>query len=220
MEGAPSMVEQAYQALKQDIVQCRLRPGEVIVDARLAATYGMSKTPIRQAINLLDREGLIVVVPRKGTFVKSVDFTEVQDIYRLRALVEPEAAVLASRRATKEELDSLETLSAATVDPDADSSVRNAANRILHVRVAELARVPILLRTITALNEEIERFLNLRKELGRPYSAVNHGRLVDAIRGGDEAAIREVTTSGIERARMHMLESMLEGGAFEGARAS
>ncbi|GGC84053.1 GntR family transcriptional regulator [Tersicoccus solisilvae] len=220
MGREPSLVDQAYQALKRDILQCRLKPGEVIIDARLAEMYGMSKTPIRQAINVLDREGLVVVVPRRGTFVKIVDFTEVQDVYRLRALLEPEAAVLASRRATAEELDELDELSEATVSVEADSTSRNEANRILHVRIAEVARVPILVRTVTALNEEIERFLNLRKELGKPYTAVNHGRIVDAIRGGDEAEIRTVVSAGIERARVHMLEAMLEGSTSSAGRAS
>lgn len=218
MERELSMVDQAYHALKRDILQCRLPPGEVIVDARLAETYGMSKTPVRQAINVLAREGLVVVIPRRGTFVKTVDFTEVQDIYRLRALLEPEAAVLAARRATAEEFKELEELSEATVSADADSTGRNEANRILHVRIAEVARVPILLRTVTALNEEIERFLNLRKELGKPYTAVNHGRTIDAIRSGDEEEIRTVVSAGIERARVHMLETMLEGGTFSSGR--
>lgn len=209
-----SMADRAYEAIKRDIIQCILRPGEVIVDAWLADTYGMSKTPIRQAINLLERESLVVVVPRRGTFVKNVDFTETQDTYRLRALLEPEAAVLASKRASSEELDELETLSQATVHSGSDSTARNAANRNLHVRIAELARVPILARTITALNEEIERFLNLRKELGKPYTAVNHGRLVEAIRRGDEAEIHDVVTTGIERARRHMVETMLDSGTF------
>ncbi|WP_129660478.1 GntR family transcriptional regulator [Rothia uropygialis] len=220
MERQMSMADRAYEAIKRDIIRCNLRPGAVIVDAWLAEKYDMSKTPIRQAINLLEREALVVVIPRRGTFVKSVDFTEAQDTYRLRALLEPEAAILASRRATTEELDDLETLSEATVSAGSDSTARNEANRIFHVRIAELARVPILLRTVTALNEEIERFLNLRKELGKPYTAVNHGRLIDAIRSGDESEIRDVVTAGIERARVHMLETMLDGGAFSATRPS
>ncbi|WP_129358350.1 MULTISPECIES: GntR family transcriptional regulator [Micrococcaceae] len=220
MERQMSMADRAYEAIKRDIIQCNLRPGAVIVDAWLAEKYDMSKTPIRQAINLLEREALVVVIPRRGTFVKSVDFTEAQDTYRLRALLEPEAAILASRRATTEELDDLETLSEATVSAGSDSTARNEANRIFHVRIAELARVPVLLRTVTALNEEIERFLNLRKELGKPYTAVNHGRLIDAIRSGDESEIRDVVTAGIERARVHMLETMLDGGAFSATRPS
>lgn len=220
MERQRSMADQAYEAIKRDIIQCTLRPGAVIVDAWLAEKYDMSKTPIRQAINLLERESLVTVVPRRGTFVKTVDFTEAQDTYRLRALLEPEAAVLASRRATAEELDDLQRLSDATVSAGSDNTARNEANRIFHVRIAELARVPVLLRTVTALNEEIERFLNLRRELGKPYTAVNHGRLIDAIRSGDETEIRDVVTAGIERARVHMLETMLEGGTFSASRPS
>lgn len=214
MDQRPSMADQAYAALKRDILRCRLRPGEVIIDGQLAAEYGMSKTPVRQAINLLANEGLVVVVPRRGTFVKSVEFTEVQDTYRLRSVIEPEAAVYAAKRATPEELDELAELSAATVSNELDGPARNEANRRLHVRIAELSRIPALPRMVNALNEEIERFLNLRAELGQPYTAKNHGQLVETIRRGDEAKIREVAAAGIERARVHMLEAMLASGTI------
>lgn len=206
-----SMMGRAYTALKQDILRCRLRPGAVISDGDLAASYGMSKTPVRQAINLLANEGLVVVVPRRGTFVKSIEFTEVQDVYRIRAVVEPEAAVYASRRAAPSDLDELDELSAATVDRELDGPERNEMNRRLHVRIAELSRIPSLARMVNALNEEIERFLNLQADIGRPYAPKNHGQLVRAIRGGDEVEIREVAAAGIEQARVKMVALMLEG---------
>ena len=211
MTPRESMTDKAYRRLKHDIIQCNLEPGSVIVDAHLAENYGMSTTPIRQAITLLERDGLTVVMPRKGTFVKTIDFSEVRDIYRMRALLEPEAAVLASQRASKDELEELMTLGAQHRDADADGTVTSSDNRNLHVRIAELSRVPILVGTINSLNENIERFLNYRRELGRPYHAVNHGNLVEAICNGDEAEIRAVATAGIERARTHMLQALLGG---------
>lgn len=206
MAAKASMADRAYCRLKRDIVEARLRPGSVLSDSDLAEQYEMSRTPIREAINNLRREGLVVVLPKRGTFVKSIDFAEIHDLYTLRTLVEPEAAVLASRRASGEELAELEELSAQSVDSDASASVRNARNSRLHVRVAELSDIPLLARTVQSIHEEIERCLNLRRELGRPYNAVNHGRLVDAIMTGDDEVIRKTALSGIERARDHMTD--------------
>ncbi|WP_326686229.1 MULTISPECIES: GntR family transcriptional regulator [unclassified Streptomyces] len=214
MSSGPSMAEQAYASLKRDIIRCHLRPGDVIVEAWLAERYGMSKTPVREAINALRREGLVVVVPRRGTFVKPTDLGDLQDTYRLRRLLEPEAAVLASQRAGAEDLDRLGALSAATVAANASRPDLNEANRLLHVAIAEVARVSLMIPMINTLHEEIERFLNLRGELGRPpYTSVNHGRLVETIRKGSEEEIRQVVLEGIERSRKYMLDTLLSGGS-------
>ncbi|QUH06279.1 GntR family transcriptional regulator [Saccharopolyspora erythraea] len=169
----------------------------------------MSRTPIREAMNALRREGLVVVIPRRGTFVKAVDIGELQDTYRMRALLEPEAAVLASQRATPAELDALAELSGSTVRTEDGSATMNEANRLFHVRIAELARIPVMAQAINALHEEIERFLNLQGALGHPYTATNHHRLVDIIRTESADEIRAVVRSGIEKARVHMIETLL-----------
>ncbi|MEU4896443.1 GntR family transcriptional regulator [Streptomyces sp. NPDC044780] len=212
LSSGSSMAERAYASLKRDIIRCHLRPGDVIVEAWLAQRYGMSKTPVREAINALRREGLVVVVPRRGTFVKPTDLGDLQDTYRLRRLLEPEAAVLAAQRADAEDLDRLDALSAATVAANASRPDRNEANRLLHVAIAEVARVSLMIPMINTLHEEIERFLNLRGELGQPpYTSVNHGRLVETIRSGSEEKIRQVALEGIERSRQYMLDTLLSG---------
>ncbi|MDN3060451.1 GntR family transcriptional regulator [Streptomyces sp. SRF1] len=216
MKPGLSMAEQAYASLKRDIIRCHLRPGDVIVEAWLAERYGMSKTPVREAINALRREGLVVVVPRRGTFVKPTDLGDLQDTYRLRRLLEPEAAVLAAQRAGAEDLERLDALSAATVAANASRPDLNEANRLLHVGIAEVARVSLMIPMINTLHEEIERFLNLRGELGRPsYTVVNHGRLVETIKSGSEEEIRQVALEGIERSRQYMLNTLLSGGTGE-----
>ncbi|MEU2686932.1 GntR family transcriptional regulator [Streptomyces hygroscopicus] len=216
MKPGLSMAEQAYASLKRDIIRCHLRPGDVIVEAWLAERYGMSKTPVREAINALRREGLVVVVPRRGTFVKPTDLGDLQDTYRLRRLLEPEAAVLAAQRAGAEDLERLDALSAATVAANASRPDLNEANRLLHVGIAEVARVSLMIPMINTLHEEIERFLNLRGELGRPsYTVVNHGRLVETIKSGSEEEIRQVALEGIERSRQYMLDTLLSGGTGE-----
>ncbi|NJC55264.1 GntR family transcriptional regulator [Brevibacterium marinum] len=200
-----SMADQAYAQLKRDIVKTTLRPGTMISDSAIAEEYEMSRTPVREAINSLRREGLVVVMPRRGTFVKPIDFSEIQDLYALRKMVEPEAAVLASERASSAELEDLAELSELSTDPSVEKHVLNERNGQLHVRIAELSGVPVLAKTVRSIHEEIERCLNLRKELGRPYKAVNHGRLVDAIESHDPGVIRDTALQGIERARSHMM---------------
>lgn len=200
-----SMADRAYARLKRDIVKTKLRPGAMISDSAIAEEYEVSRTPIREAINSLRREGLVIVMPRRGTFVKPIDFSEIQDLYALRKMVEPDAAVLASERASVEELRQLVDLSELSTDPSVEKHVLNERNGQLHTRIAELSGMPILVTTVQSIHEEIERCLNLRKELGSPYKAVNHGRLVDAIATHDAEHIRDTALQGIERARSHMM---------------
>lgn len=205
MAAKVAMADQAYTQLKREIVQAKLRPGAMLSDSELADQYGMSRTPVREAINTLRREGLVIVRPKRGTFVKPIDFSEIQDLYALRKMVEPEAAVLASERVSAGELEELVELSALSMDDTADKALLNERNAQLHVRIAEVAGIPLLTNAVRSIHEEIERCLNLRKEIGRPEKAVNHGRLVDAIAGRDAEVIRTTALSGIERARSHMM---------------
>ena len=92
--------------------------------------------------------------------MKPIDIQDVQDTYRLRLLLEPEAAVLASQCASAAELDRLDELSAATVAPDADQTDRNEANRPLHVAIVEAECVPLMTPMTNSLYHEVERFLN------------------------------------------------------------
>jgi DNA-binding GntR family transcriptional regulator len=210
LERGLSLAEQAYDSLKRDIIRCRLRPGEVIIEAHLAAEYGMSKTPVREAINLLRREGLVLVVPRKGTFVKPIDVRDVQDTYRLRQLLEPEAAVLASKRAGPDELRRLEDLCDATCTPDSDPADQNEANRLLHVAIAEAAGVPMMAKMINSLHEEVERFLNHEQTLRHAsHGSEFHKELLDAIRNGPEDHVRAIVVEGIQLSQRRMIEALL-----------
>lgn len=73
---------------------------------------------------------------------------------------------------------------------------------------------------MNALHEDIERFLNFRGAQGRPYTATNHGRIVDAIKDGSEDEIRRIVSAGIERARTQMLEGLLANDSGRAGQAS
>lgn len=130
------------------------------------------------------------------------------DTYRLRLLLEPEAAVLAAQRASADDFTRLEQLSAATTAEEADLTDINEANRLLHVGIAEAAQVPMMTPMIQSLHEEVERYFNLQDILsGSRYISVNHGRLVDTIKTGDEEHIRTTATEGIQRSRDYMMQA-------------
>ena len=65
-----SLTEQVYEALREDILRARRRPGQVVAEPELALHYGVSKTPVREALRLLAQDGCVIVLPRKGYLVR------------------------------------------------------------------------------------------------------------------------------------------------------
>ena len=89
---APSAVDLAYRAIKADILSNRLRPGDAVPVERYVKDLNLSRTPVREATLRLEREGLIDIRARLGTFVSYLDLRNIRDMYRVRRLLEGEAA--------------------------------------------------------------------------------------------------------------------------------
>lgn len=216
MQRKESLAERAHSALKQDIISCKLPPGEPINEGELAATYGMSKTPIREALNLLRNEGFVQILPRRGTLVKPIDIQDVQHTFLLRMLLEPEAAALAASRATGEQLKRITSLSKSQgrQDGGAHGQVeRLRRNRAFHVAIAEASGVPRIAAIIGSLHEEVERFYNSEsvraRAAGEPTEARHHD-LVHAIVTGDVEQARTEMSESIKVSRQHLIALLID----------
>jgi len=97
----------ALDALRSAILDGRLRPGDRLKEELLASMLGTSRTPIRRALAILQEEGLVEVLPRKGARVRSFDAEELNDIYQLRSVLEAHSAALATDNMTDEGLTEL-----------------------------------------------------------------------------------------------------------------
>ena len=107
-DGAESLADQAYFSIRELIVTLELAPGSVVSESGLMQRLNMGRTPIREAMRTLAHEHLIEVYPRRGAFVAGIDTRDLTALSELRALLEPEAAKLATERSTQ--ADRLETL--------------------------------------------------------------------------------------------------------------
>lgn len=102
--------ERAYQAIKNRIIKTELSPGEVIQEARLMKELGFGRTPIREALNRLKSDDLVVVKPRRGIFVSELTITDLSQIFEVRIKLEALAVRLACKRITPKQLKTLENL--------------------------------------------------------------------------------------------------------------
>lgn len=184
--------ERAYQAIRDDIMAGRYLPGQRLVEADIARRAGVSRTPVRQALRWLEREGVVRIEKRRGATMREFSAEQIADLYEMRAQLEAFACRLAARRAEEADREELRRLAdafdvAAREDRSADLAQVRAANAALHRRIAETARNPFL---VMALETTIENPLVLhafqrfsRDELGR--SALFHQLIIRSIVEGD-----------------------------------
>lgn len=189
-----SLKEQAYQEIKHKIVALELKPGEVINEAELKRELGLGRTPIREALQRLALEKLVVIVPRRGMFVTEIGLEDLQRLFEVRVELEGLAARLAARRGREEHWRRMEK-----VLSQLDKNVEDTDNEILITidgkchdimyEAADNAFLQDILSTMYALSLRLWYYSLGR--IGGMYGAVReHQRILEALqaRDGDRAA--------------------------------
>jgi DNA-binding GntR family transcriptional regulator len=146
--GPPaSKTEYALRRLREEIASGTIRPGEAIRQSDLAKRYGISPTPVREALRLLESEGSVTYSPHRGATVTHHDEQRMADLYALRARSESLAAELCAERRTDEQLAELVALQERLrqlADQSEAGHIEFASwNRELHLRIATIGSEPI-----------------------------------------------------------------------------
>ncbi len=102
-----SLVDELYFSLRDSIITWEICPDEILVETRLALEFGVSKTPVREALALLCQDNFVEVIPRIGYRVTAISVQDVHEVYDLRQILEAEAASLAAARASRAEVEAL-----------------------------------------------------------------------------------------------------------------
>lgn len=184
----PSYAVQVGQMLKKSILNGVYGPGSRLNEAELAESMGVSRSPIREAIQRLAKEGLVELVPRKGSFVTSLKLDEVKELFELREVLEIKAAELAAQRISNQELSQLSKLLVDTSDLIKRKKYRQYPwNLDFHKQIASCAKNRYLLEKIYDTN--VHLLLVRHKsglETGRAEKALQeHKRIFEAIRNKD-----------------------------------
>jgi DNA-binding GntR family transcriptional regulator len=208
--------QKAYHRIKREILTGAFQAGAKLAVADLARKLDMGKTPIREALHLLQDQGFVEIIPRAGCFVSVWTVEDVQDIFQLRCIVEGATAELAAQNITEEELRELEeVLGTSYVAGDTETYLQHLKeNREFHHRVAVASRNKRLASLVHNLHEQMQALLFLQLDFGT--SAVQlmreHEQLVEALRQRDPALARQVMVASIENAREAVLEAILNRG--------
>ncbi|MFI6054606.1 GntR family transcriptional regulator [Streptomyces violascens] len=147
----PSRTQYVLEAVKHRILTGQLAPGQALVEVELAAHYGVSKTPVREALKTLAGTGLVVMNQYKGVTVRMVDADMAREVYDVRLLLEPEALRRTVRSATALEA-AREALERA--DAAADAAERSLANREFHRALYIRCGNPLLARMLDEVRDQ------------------------------------------------------------------
>jgi len=206
-----SLVEQAYQAIRGRILDNVYSPGHQALESELAAQLGISRTPVREALIRLQKEGLVEVVPRHGMRVLPVSPVDMAEIYTVLTALECAAVELvAARGPSAAELkpltEAIRDMGRALKADDLDAWA--AADERFHRTLAELAGNRMLLETIGNFWDRAHRarMVTLRMRPKPVNSTREHTLLVERLRAGDTRGAVEVNRGHRARASRELLE--------------
>jgi DNA-binding GntR family transcriptional regulator len=196
--------DQVVALIRQALLDGELRPGDRIVESALAKELGVSQTPVREALAALSREGLVIKLDHRGTFVSSLKETELREVLTLRAVLEGYCARLAAERWSPSDLEGLEALVDRMAAAAGAGKITTLIDRDLefHRRLYELSGHSLLREVLSGLQQRMQLALAFADAV---YSAdltdvaESHRTLIDALRRRDPARAEAV-------AKKHVLE--------------
>jgi DNA-binding GntR family transcriptional regulator len=147
-EPPASLAEQAYRALLEEIVSLHLTPGEVLVEEALCELTSLGRTPVREALQRLAQQRLVVVIPRRGVMVSEINITDIREIFQVRAPLEGVAASLAAERWGGRETPTRVVEDIAAIEPASDFFSLVAIDHRLHHAIHKMAGNSYLLTTL------------------------------------------------------------------------
>jgi DNA-binding GntR family transcriptional regulator len=187
-----SLTERAYRELEELIVTLRLQPGEVLSESGLAKRLDIGRTPVREALQQLAREGLVLILPRRGVIVSEINVRNQLELLKLRREVERLMARLAAERATQDERSSFKAIASAMQRSarDNDDIAFMRLDRELNTLISACCRNDFARRAMGLMQGLSRRFwyMHYREVLDLPRCATLHSELAAAIGEGDAIA--------------------------------
>lgn len=196
--------ELVFEALREAIITGRLRPGERLMEVQVAEALGVSRTPVREAIRMLELEGFVLMMPRKGAYVADISIKDIASVFEIRRALEGLAAELAAERATEQHMERLERILVELAECVENSDVQHFVelDTEFHATVYEASRNDRLAPIVSLLREQIQRFrTRTLSNPGRMRVALEeHRGLVEALGDRDVDRARQLASDHIESA--------------------
>jgi DNA-binding GntR family transcriptional regulator len=212
--GRKSLGQHVFENLKEAIIRGEVAPGDRLVESRLADALDISRTPVREAIHKLEREGLLRKLPKGGFTVMNLSREDIKETFGIRCVLESYAARLAAQNYSEEELLPLEE-KIREFQQFLDKGRLDELPRVnteFHSLFYALSRSPKLIKMINDLRDQIYRFrkILLKKDKWAETSNQDHMKMLDAIRERDLNLVERVVKQHIARGQRIVLSALEE----------
>lgn len=216
-----SLAALAYTQIKEQILSNRLYPGEVVAAHTLAEIYGMSRSPVNQALTVLANEGLVRAVPRVGYVISPISVSDVKEVFQLRLRLEGLAAELAAHAATPADIE-LFAITEREIQERAASLVVGDATFVrlsiethtrFHLMVARLSGNNRLVEIICRLLEDSQRIQAVDPRFHNHLGLLDgaHRLVVEGLAAADPQAAKEAMETHIQGGQERVLRGLMTG---------
>jgi GntR family transcriptional regulator, rspAB operon transcriptional repressor len=192
-----------YSDLRAELVSLQRRPGEAISEAEIALSYGVSRTPVREAILKLSDEGLLEIFPQSGIIVSRIPIAALPETIIIRKALEETTARLAAERATSSQILALRSILERQREADAagSSDAFHQADEMFHAAIAEVAGHPGIWKLIQQVKVNVDRYRRLTlPQTGRIGQVIReHEAILTAIEAHDPAGASLAMGNHLER---------------------
>jgi DNA-binding GntR family transcriptional regulator len=187
--ASDSYVDRAYEQLRRMAMAYQFRPGERLNEGELARQFGLSRTPLREALNRLTTEGFLRFSPGKGFFCRELDPKAIYDLYQLRKALEVGAIKLAVQTAAEPDILALEQFLIET-GPDAGGRTTGelvTLDETFHERLMALSGNDEMLQVLRNVNAKIQfvRWIDMDR-VSRPVTQAEHRQVIERLKARDE----------------------------------
>lgn len=209
--------QSVHARLLDEIRLGQIIPGSRLRETDLAERLGISRTPVREAIRMLEADGLVVHIPRQGATLRRLSYAEVMELYEMRVVLEGTAARLAARSASEIELAELDAIHAEMQAAAADPALVSRLNRQFHASLLNAAKNRFLSRAMASLQRTLLILgpTTLRDATRVEQAGQEHAAILATLRSRDGTAAENAMRRHIEAAQQMRLRLLRSEGALE-----
>lgn len=203
--------EIVYEQLKFQILTGKITPGTRMMEVELAEEMGVSRTPVREAIRKLEKEGMVNIEPRRGAYASDISVKDMVDILEVREDLEGLAASLAAERITEEQTEELRRITKGYGDAIQNSDTEQIIHfdELFHKHIVSCTGNNTLIQLSETVQELALRFRYLYYDDFSRYEnmPVEHKQIIDAITSGDVETARIVADEHVRKLKEFVLEA-------------
>ena len=200
---AATAASRIYSDLRAELVSLQRRPGEAISESEIALSFGVSRTPVREAILKLSDEGLLEIFPQSGIIVSRIPIAALPETIIIRKALEETTARLAAELATSSQILALHSILERQREADAarDRDGFHQADELFHATISEIARYPGIWKLILQVKVHVDRFRRLTlPQAGRMTEVIDeHAVILSAIEAHDATGAAIAMGKHLER---------------------